>query len=180
MVKKPHKSVQVSDEEDALSAEYNVRVGERLRAIRRQKKLSLQEVEANSHEEFKASVLGAYERGERSISLPRLRRLADLYDVPIEQLLPKEVEFADGRSSSASTKLAIDLLKLANIDGPGFATLSRYLSMIQVQRGDFNGKVLTVRADDVRAIAVMLDVAIDDVRVHLEEIGILFHSSPRT
>ena len=180
MVKKPHRSVQVSDEDDALSAEYNVRVGERLRAIRRQKKLSLQEVEANSHEEFKASVLGAYERGERSISLPRLRRLADLYDVPIEQLLPKEVEFADGRSSSASTKLAIDLLKLANIDGPGFATLSRYLSMIQVQRGDFNGKVLTVRADDVRAIAVMLDVAIADVRTHLEEIGILFHASPRT
>ena len=180
MVKKPHKSVQVPDEDDALSAEYNVRVGERLRAIRRQKKLSLQEVEANSHEEFKASVLGAYERGERSISLPRLRRLADLYDVPIEQLLPKEVEFADGRSSSASTKLAIDLLKLANIDGPGFATLSRYLSMIQVQRGDFNGKVLTVRADDVRAIAVMLDVAIADVRTHLEEIGILFHATPRT
>ena len=180
MVKKPHRSVQVPDEDDALSAEYNVRVGERLRAIRRQKKLSLQEVEANSHEEFKASVLGAYERGERSISLPRLRRLADLYDVPIEQLLPKEVEFADGRSSSASTKLAIDLLKLANIDGPGFATLSRYLSMIQVQRGDFNGKVLTVRADDVRAIAVMLDVAIADVRTHLEEIGILFHASPRT
>ena len=180
MVKKPHKSVQVPDEDDALSAEYNVRVGERLRAIRRQKKLSLQEVEANSHEEFKASVLGAYERGERSISLPRLRRLADLYDVPIEQLLPKEVEFADGRSSSASSKLAIDLVKLTNIDGPGFATLSRYLSMIQVQRGDFNGKVLTVRADDVRAIAVMLDVAIADVRTHLEEIGILFHASPRT
>jgi len=180
MVKKPHKSVPVPDEDDALSAEYNVRVGERLRAIRRQKKLSLQEVEAISHEEFKASVLGAYERGERSISLPRLRRLADFYDVPIEQLLPKEVELADGRSASTSSKLAIDLVKLATIDGSGFATLSRYLSMIQVQRGDFNGKVLTVRADDVRAIAVMLDVAIDDVRVHLEEIGILFHSSPRT
>jgi transcriptional regulator with XRE-family HTH domain len=180
MVKKPHISILVPDEDDALSAEYNVRVGERLRAIRRQKKLSLQEVEAISHEEFKASVLGAYERGERSISLPRLRRLADFYDVPIEQLLPKEVELADGRSASTSSKLAIDLVKLATIDGPGFATLSRYLLMIQVQRGDFNGKVLTVRADDVRAIAVMLDVAIDDVRVHLEEIGILFHSSPRT
>jgi len=180
MVKKPHKSVPVPDEDDALSAEYNVRVGERLRAIRRQKKFSLQEVESISHEEFKASVLGAYERGERSISLPRLRRLADFYDVPIEQLLPKEVQLADGRSASTSSKLAIDLVKLATIDGSGFATLSRYLSMIQVQRGDFNGKVLTVRADDVRAIAVMLDVAIDDVRVHLEEIGILFHSSPRT
>jgi len=180
MVKKPHKSVQVPDEDDALSAEYNVRVGERLRSIRRQKKLSLQEVEAISQEEFKASVLGAYERGERSISLPRLRRLADFYDVPIEQLLPKEVERAAGRSAKTSSKLAIDLVKLANIEGSGFATLSRYLTMIQVQRGDFNGKVLTVRADDVRAIAVMLDVAIDDVRVHLEEIGVLFQVSPST
>jgi len=180
MVKKPHKSVQVPDEDDALSAEYNVRVGERLRAIRRQKKLSLQEVEAVSREEFKASVLGAYERGERSISLPRLRRLADFYDVPIEQLLPKEAKLADGRSVTTSTKLAIDLVKLTNIEGSGFATLSRYLSMIQVQRGDFNGKVLTVRADDVRAIAVMLDVAIDDVRAYLEEIGVLFQTSPRT
>jgi transcriptional regulator with XRE-family HTH domain len=126
MVKKPHKSVPVPDEDDALSAEYNVRVGERLRAIRRQKKLSLQEVESISHEEFKASVLGAYERGERSISLPRLRRLADFYDVPIEQLLPREVELGDGRSASTSSKLAIDLVKLATIDGSGFATLSRY------------------------------------------------------
>ena len=39
---------------------------ERLRGIRRQKRLSLQEVEINSSEEFKASVLGAYERGERA------------------------------------------------------------------------------------------------------------------
>lgn len=162
------------DENDAESLAYNVRVGDRLRSIRRQKKLSLQEVESNSQDEFKASVLGAYERGERSISLPRLRRLADFYDVPIEQLLPRDVQLADGRSIPDSKKLAIDLVKLAAIDGPSFATLSRYLTMIQVQRGDFNGKVLTVRADDVRAIAVMLDVAIDDVRTHLDELGILF------
>ena len=43
------------------------RVGERLRAIRRQKGLSLHDVEARSTLEFKASVLGAYERGERAI-----------------------------------------------------------------------------------------------------------------
>lgn len=34
-------------------------VGERLRAIRRQKGLSLHDVEARSGQEFKASVLGA-------------------------------------------------------------------------------------------------------------------------
>ena len=47
-------------------------VGERLRQIRQQKKLSLQEVENSTQQEFKASVMGAYERGERMISVPRL------------------------------------------------------------------------------------------------------------
>jgi predicted methyltransferase len=46
--------------------------------------------------------------------------------------------------------------------------------MIQVQRGDFNGKVLTVRADDVRAIAAMLNVATEDVGITLDELGLLF------
>ena len=55
-------------------------VGDRLRAIRRQKGLSLHDVEARSRQEFKASVLGAYERGERAISVPRLLRLAVDFD----------------------------------------------------------------------------------------------------
>src|SRR5947209_17904824 len=70
---------------------YARRVGQRLRAIRRQKKLSLQEVEASSAQEFKASVLGAYERGERAISVPRLQRLARFYAVPVDQLLTRDI-----------------------------------------------------------------------------------------
>src|SRR5688572_5470919 len=66
-----------------------IAIGERLRSIRRQKRLSLQDVEALSAQEFKASVLGAYERGERAISVPRLLRLAQVYGVPAEQLLPR-------------------------------------------------------------------------------------------
>src|SRR5215831_13684376 len=67
-------------------------VGERLRAIRRQKGLSLHDVEARSDQEFKASVLGAYERGERAISVPRLLRLAEIYQVPGDQLLPRTTD----------------------------------------------------------------------------------------
>src|SRR6202158_2873466 len=73
-------------------ANSGARVGERLRAIRRQKGLSLHDVEARSSLEFKASVLGAYERGERAISVPRLLRLAEIYEVPADQLLPREVD----------------------------------------------------------------------------------------
>ena len=83
------------DEDTELAGQaqtYARRVGQRLRAIRRQKRLSLQEVEAASEQEFKASVLGAYERGERVISVPRLHRLADFYSVPVDQLLPREGE----------------------------------------------------------------------------------------
>ena len=78
-----------SDEEQHATA-YGRRVGERLRSIRRQKRLSLQDVEATSAQEFKASVLGAYERGERAISVPRLQRLARFYNVPVDQLLPPD------------------------------------------------------------------------------------------
>ena len=61
---------------DDMPTTYARRVGERLRNVRRQQRLSLQAVEASSSQEFKASVLGAYERGERAISVPRLQRLA--------------------------------------------------------------------------------------------------------
>ena len=52
---------------------YSRMVGERLRAIRRQKRLSLQEVEANSTQEFKASVLAARfrSRGTEMARSPR-------------------------------------------------------------------------------------------------------------
>src|SRR6188474_361009 len=84
------------DEDDVSASPYSRKVGERLRVIRRQKRLSLQEVEATSTEEFKASVLGAYERGERAISVPRLERLAKFYNVPVDQLLPRQ----DGDTTS--------------------------------------------------------------------------------
>ena len=39
---------------------------------------------------------------------------------------------------------------------------------------EFHGKVITVRAHDTRAIAVMLDVAVDDVGAKLAELDLLF------
>ena len=42
--------------------------------------------------------------------------------------------------------------------GPEAELLTRFVRMIQVQRGDFNGQVLTVRRDDLVALACILDV----------------------
>src|ERR1700751_1104864 len=94
-------------------------VGERLRAIRRQKGLSLHDVEARSDQEFKASVLGACERGERAISVPRLLRLAELYRVPPDQLLPRgahdlEIDLTEP-IGIAGDGVTIDLVRLHQI-----------------------------------------------------------------
>lgn len=165
----------MSGDEDTPSV-YSQQVGERLRVIRKQKRFSLQEVEAQSEQEFKASVLGAYERGERALSVPRLDRLAQFYNVPIEQLLPREITGAEAAhlESPVNKKLAIDVSKLIQLKGSPFEMLARYLRLIQVQRQDFNGRVITVRGDDTRAIAAILDVPVDQVGDRLAALDLLF------
>jgi transcriptional regulator with XRE-family HTH domain len=136
---------------------YNQTVGERLRAIRRQKGLSLQEVEALSHQEFKASVLGAYERGERSLSLPRMHRLAAFYGVPVDQLLPQIERGKTTVPTWSSGGVTIDLSKLEKTDGTIGEILERFLRAIQIMRQDFNGRVLTIRRSDLQLLAGLLE-----------------------
>ncbi len=161
-----------------VTSTYSRKVGERLRGIRRQKRLSLQDVEATSELEFKASVLGAYERGERAISVPRLQRLARFYNVPVDQLLPADEgpAFGEGPGGGAITfderSFTIDLRRLEDISGPEADMLNRYLTMIQVQRQDFNGRVLTIRKDDLRAIACILGVGPDSATDRLDDLGL--------
>jgi transcriptional regulator with XRE-family HTH domain len=173
---------------------YAGKVGTRLRAIRRQKRLSLQDVEASSNQEFKASVLGAYERGERAISVPRLQRLARFYRVPVDQLLPGDdgpdfgprpgdadlVIDLNRPTARSDEKVKLDLTSIEKLHGPDAEMLSRYLRMIQVQRGDFNGRVLTVRRDDLRAIACILDVTPELATARMDALGIVFRAEPAT
>jgi transcriptional regulator with XRE-family HTH domain len=170
---------------------YSRKVGERLRAIRRQKRLSLQEVEAKSHQEFKASVLGAYERGERSISVPRLQRLARFYTVPVDQLLPVDegpdfgidtssvIDLTDRPARHYNTPVTIDLTKLEALRGPEAEMLARYLTMVQVKRQDFNGRMLTVRRDDHQALAAILGVGVDAAGSRLDDLGLSYRVPDR-
>lgn len=163
--------------EDEEALEYSRAVGELLRGVRKQKKLSLNDVEVESQNEFKASVVGAYERGERSLSLIRLGRLAEFYNVPMEHLLPRDITSsrAFAPAGSGTRKLPINVEKLSTMRGLPFETLLRFLRMIQMQRQDFNGRVITVRGDDARAIAAILDVPADQVADRLRELDLLFN-----
>ncbi len=165
---------------EILESSYTQRVGERLRTVRQQQRLSLQAVEGLSGEEFKASVLGAYERGERAISVPRLQRLARFYHVPVDQLLPRDPTSEPGEGSAPGPDdgdsgggLTIDLTRIEQL-GPEILgraegeMLGRYLSTVQVQRQDFNGRVLTVRREDLWVLAALFDVPVEEVRRRLD------------
>jgi transcriptional regulator with XRE-family HTH domain len=124
-------------------------------------------VETASEKEFKSSVLGAYERGERSISVHRLQRLALLYDVPMGSLLPgsdppaRRGRVQDdgggsrGSSGSDDTELEARLRSVAARDPD---LLMRYVRMIQAQRhGSGGGRPVSLRAEDVRVLEILLE-----------------------
>ena len=162
-----------------MDSNYAARVGERLRSIRLQKGLSLHDVEEASAKEFKASVLGAYERGERSISVPRLQRLGEFYGVPVDRLLPQSedrvVSINGHARESSDGGVRIDLQRLHDTQAPEMPILGRYVTMIQMARGDFNGKILTVRNDDVRTLAAVLEMTPESFEHRLDEIGVRIH-----
>ncbi len=146
---------------------YNQEVGKRLRSIRKQRGLSLQDVQRLSEREFKAAVLGAYERGERSLSMPRLQRLAEFFSVPVSQMLPQEESAEAARQPRSQGGLTINLAKLDALAGTDAVVVERFLRAIQVMRQDFNGKVLTIRGDDLRTLAILLDQSEEDFSTRL-------------
>ncbi len=136
---------------------YTRQVGERLRQIRIDRGMSLQDVERVSEGRWKAAVVGSYERGDRNISATRLLELAEFYDVTPSDILPGEAPLRrDGANG-----IVLDLRRLDALD-ERWTPVRRYLESIQIQRGDFNRQVLSVRAEDLRALAVIYDGTQDE------------------
>jgi len=143
------------------------RLGSHLRRLRRQKGLSLLDVQALSEGGFKASVLGAYERGERAISAIRLSDLANLYRLPLQAMLP-----TDGAARVEGAAPAIDLERLDRSDKPEAKAIGRFVKRLQAQRQDWTGTVFRMRASDVVALGAALDRSPADVAKLIDELGI--------
>jgi hypothetical protein len=69
-------------------------------------------------------------------------------------------------------KVTIDLTRIDAAPTPDRELLARYLRMIQVQRQDFNGRVLTVRSEDLRAIACLFGTNLSGMRRRLDDLGL--------
>jgi transcriptional regulator with XRE-family HTH domain len=138
-----------------VTENYAKALGMRLRAIRQQQGLSLQGVEEKSDGLWKAVVVGSYERGDRAVTVQRLSELAEFYGVPMNELLPGAHEL--GAALEAPPKLVLDIERLQQLDLNDAAPLSRFTASIQSMRGDYNGRVLSIRQDDLRTLAVIYD-----------------------
>jgi transcriptional regulator with XRE-family HTH domain len=134
--------------------------------------MSLHDVQEASGGKWKAAVVGAYERGDRNVTIARLAELAEFYGVPISELLPEEDESA-GAAQSGPTRVMLDLEQLDRLPEQQRAPLTRFATAIQVQRGDFNGRVLTIRQDDLMALAILYHTNSEELSRRLGEWGLL-------
>jgi transcriptional regulator with XRE-family HTH domain len=156
---------------DETPTSYAKALGARLRAIRVQQGLSLHGVEEKSKGRWKAVVIGSYERGDRAVTVQRLAELSEFYGVPVSELLPDAI--ATPAAAEPPPRLVLDLEKLQLIPADRAAPLARYTATIQSQRGDYNGRVLSIRQEDLRTLAVIYDETPSQLTERLIAWGIL-------
>ncbi|MBN1628131.1 MAG: helix-turn-helix domain-containing protein [Thermoleophilia bacterium] len=160
---------------DDKEKRYAELVGERLRRMRQERSMSLQEVCDRSGGAFVVSTLSAYERGKRSLSLERLSELAAIYGQSPTAILDIDNEQADfpHRSLSSSGPLRISLESLQRLDPEERRPLETYLSFLRQLRNDPSRDMLTIRKEDLVYLSSLYGVRPGALKDYLEKEGVL-------
>ena len=152
----------------------------RIRALRISKGLSLSDVEIQSQHRIRAVVLGSYERGDRSLSVKRAITIADFYGVPLSYLLEPP-----NSSYEQPLRVVIDLRRIRSLmadpahrarGNPEISTILRFISAVVARRNDWNGEVLSIRADDLTALAMSLGKNTHEIKEMLEQNQLLLNT----
>jgi transcriptional regulator with XRE-family HTH domain len=123
----------------------------KLKTLRRNKGLTLEECEIESSGKFKAVVLGSYERGTRAISLAKLSQLADFYEVPLSY-------FFSTKGYSDDVRWVFDLRRLKERNDGKFPLnfITSSLAHIAQLRSDWEGEILSIRESDRISFEIVL------------------------
>jgi len=144
-----------------LSQDHAAALVARLRAVRRQRRLTLLKVEHQSSGRFNAIVVGSGDRGDRAAAVPKPVELATSTVCP-----PKSDSLANeqqlGRRLAAGHR-GFDLPRLAASAAREAGPLARYASAIRSQREDDDRDALTIREQDPRSVAVVHDRPVGDL-----------------
>jgi len=148
-------------------------VGEKLRRMRQDRSLSLQEVCERSGGSFVVSTLSAYERGKRSLSLERLCELADIYGQSPMSLLDIDNDTSLKRPMASSAPLRIRLDSLSKLDPEERKPLEGYLHFLRELRNDPSRDMLTIRKEDLAYLSALYGIRPQALKDYLEKEGVL-------
>ena len=137
-----------------------------LRKVRISKGLTLSQVSILSKGTISAIALGSYERGDRSISAEKLLEIAQLYQVPVSELMsPTEKGIRSGR-------VIIDVNKLAhNPDDSNDAAL-KIIQRIAQLRHDWNGQVISLRSSDIDLLKIFANYSDEQTNNFLDSFAL--------
>ena len=130
----------------------------RMRLIRESRHLTLTQAAKLSKGQITAIALGSYERGDRSVSARKLITIANLYEVPISEL------FESPRNFMPEERISIDLRKILTTSNPVAQKITQVLRNIARMRGDWNGEVISLRAQDISNFQVFTGLSAEQIK----------------
>lgn len=166
----------MDERQESRDKRYAELVGEKLRRMRQDRGMSLQEVCARSGGSFVVSTLSAYERGKRSLSLERLYELASIYGQSPTTLLDIEEEPDFQRAVANSGPLRISLESLSRLEPDERRPLETYLGFLRQLRDDPARDMLTIRKEDLTYLSGLYGVRPQALKDYLEREGVLLTS----
>ncbi len=120
--------------------------------------------------------MGSYERGSRAISLARAIEIANLFEIPLSEL----IEEPSKRNSGDEALLILDLRKLREVDSAKaseeIAKLRSFANAICAKRRDWNGEVLTLRSRDLDTLTLILEMTTLEVQELLKHSRLLINA----
>ena len=150
-------------------------ISARIRRQRKARSLTLQDIERLSAGRIKAVVMGSYERGSRAISLARAIEIANLFAIPLGEL----IEEPSIRNSDDEPLLILDLRKLRGVDSAKaseeIAKLRSFANAICAKRRDWNGEVLTLRSGDLDTLTLVMEMTGQEVQELLKRSELLIN-----
>ena len=120
--------------------------------------------------------MGSYERGTRAISVARAIEIANLFAIPLSELL----EEPGAKERGNDGLIIFDLRRLHRTEilesAPEISKLKIFVSAICAKRRDWNGEVLTIRSGDLDTLTLVLGRDISEVRELLDRSRLLLQT----
>lgn len=134
--------------------------------MRISKGLTLSQVSALSKGSISAIALGSYERGDRSLSTEKLFAIANIYQIPVAELMsPIEKGIKSGR-------VIIDIKKLSTSSDSSNDAALKIVQRIAHMRHDWNGEVISLRSSDMALLKIFADYSDDETNRFLENFAL--------